>query len=214
MATSYSFLGIVFVSLVLLVSPLVNGSTWVEWPMFMFNASHTGQSPAEGPGSAAVVLWRHLLAPCISGPVIAADGTVYVTWYEPYGTSEAWVSALINGQTIWSTPVPQPVPSAGSGNLVLDSVAKLLYGGTGTTEIYALSITNGRLLDGWTWSTPDDSLVTSGPVQWGGLMYVGTSSGQFCSIILAGPVRNVVVVFIYCGLGFYGSGWFDLCASR
>jgi PQQ-like domain len=48
------------------------------WPMALFDARHTGTSSATGPGTGHVEWTRDLGGNITPGPVVGADGTIYV----------------------------------------------------------------------------------------------------------------------------------------
>ncbi|MEP6814311.1 MAG: PQQ-binding-like beta-propeller repeat protein [Marmoricola sp.] len=52
--------------------------SWTPWPQALYDAQHSGASPAVGPRTGHLRWTRRLEGNITPGPVIAADGTIYV----------------------------------------------------------------------------------------------------------------------------------------
>ena len=90
------------------LSTLVAVASAVQWPRFGYDSSHTGLSPAAGPGSTPSLVWAKTQYSSLSGshvssPVIDSDGNVYIgTLYSAGmgGFLEKWSPS---GDLVWST---------------------------------------------------------------------------------------------------------------
>ncbi len=55
------------------------------WPMFLYNAQHTGQCPYDTSNNNGTLKWRYQTGEFVmSSPAIASDGTIYVGSYDNY----------------------------------------------------------------------------------------------------------------------------------
>jgi outer membrane protein assembly factor BamB len=152
------------------------------WPMALSDARHAGTSSATGPVTGHVEWTRDLGSNITPGPVVGADGTIYVASnagvlhaLDPSTGADRWTFA---GQGTSLGP-----SDLSTSPLVL-SAGDVLWPGPGNA-LYLLS-SSGQLL----WRHSFDSALTS-PVQSGSDVYVGTTGGNLMALDVSGPVPQV-----------------------
>ena len=153
-----------------------------SWPMALFDARHTGTSSATGPMTGHVEWTRDLGNNITPGPVVGADGTIYVATnagvlhaLDPSTGADQWTFA---GQGTSAGP-----SDLSTSPLVLPA-GDVLWPGPGDA-LYLLS-SSGRLL----WRHSFGSALTS-PVQSGSKVYVGTTGGNLVALDISEPVPQV-----------------------
>jgi len=161
-------------------APVPDGAA--PWPMALFDARHTGTSSATGPVTGHVEWTRDLGGNITPGPVVGADGTIYVATnagvlhaLDPSTGADKWTFA---GQGASAGP-----SDLSTSPLVL-SVGDVLWPGPGDA-LYLLS-SSGQLL----WRHSFGSALTS-PVQSGSDVYVGTTGGNLMALDVSGLVPQV-----------------------
>src|SRR4051794_1144480 len=77
------------------------------WPQLKRDGARTGTAPVSGPRTPALHWLYNVGSPIVSGPVIAADGMIYV------GSEDARLRAVRpDGTLAWTYVLPQPDGSA------------------------------------------------------------------------------------------------------
>jgi outer membrane protein assembly factor BamB len=152
------------------------------WPMALFDARHTGTSSATGPATGHVEWTRDLGSNITPGPVVGADGTIYVATNA--GVLHALDPSTGADQWTFTGQGTSTGPSDLSTSPLVLSVGDVLWPGPGNA-LYLLS-SSGQLL----WQHSFGSAVTS-PVQSGSNVYVGTTGGNLVALDVGGPVPQV-----------------------
>lgn len=147
------------------------------WPMALFDARHAGTSPAKGPVTGHVEWTRDLGSNITPGPVVGADGTIYVATnagvlhaLDPLTGADQWTFA---GQGTSTSP------SDLSTSPLVMSTGDVLWPGPGNS-LYLFS-SSGQLL----WQHSFGSALTS-PVESRSNVYVGTTGGNLMALDLSG----------------------------
>ncbi len=145
-----------------------------SWPMFRQNSRHTGQSQANGPASAPVILWI-FDADAYEGSaaVLSPDGTVYV------GLHYSLFAFAPNGTLKWSYPCGGQVrtPAVTSDGTV--------YFGSSDGKVYAVR-SNGTLK----WSYTTGSWIAASPtIAADGTIYIGSADGYFYALNPQGDLK-------------------------
>lgn len=149
------------------------------WPMALHDARHSGTAPVAGPTTGHIAWTRDLGANITPGPVVGANGTIYVA--TKAGILHAIDSAT--GADRWTfdagSPTGGPVDLSVSP-LVLPDGDILWPGSAGT--LYTLS-PSGQVLGSDHLGGP----LTS-PVLSGNSVYVGTTTGKLLALSVSGPL--------------------------
>ncbi|MBB5867259.1 outer membrane protein assembly factor BamB [Allocatelliglobosispora scoriae] len=147
-------------------------TTWTPWPSAMRDARHSGMSASSGPTKGVVRWQRTLEAAVSSGPVIGADGTIYVA-------SNGGVLHAVDATTgtdRWTYDSGR----SGGGDLSVSPLVlpdHTIIWGTPKGELAALSAA-GELL--WTQELP--GRPTSPVTVDGRRIYVGDTSGGISAV--------------------------------
>lgn len=146
-------------------------ATWTPWPSALHDARHSGASVESGPTHGTIRWQRRLEGATTPGPVVGADGTVYLA--SNGGVLHALDPA--DGHDKWTYDTKNPVGGDLSiSPLVLRDGTILLPSGE---DLIALSPA-GRPL----WTKEFSSRVTS-PVSFdGSRVYVGTGDGTVSAV--------------------------------
>ena len=151
------------------------------WPMALHDARHSGVAPVDGPTDGHVLWKRDLGSAVTPGPVVAANGTIYVA-------TDAGVLHAINpanGSDLWTLQAP----SGGGGSdlsvspLILSSGSVLWPAPGGVLDEVSPS---GHLQ----WSNQFSGSLTS-PVLAGSRVYVGTTKGEVVALDVANGTPEV-----------------------
>ncbi|WP_433277005.1 PQQ-binding-like beta-propeller repeat protein [Pseudonocardia xinjiangensis] len=168
--------------------------SWAPWPSALHDARHSGASTAEGPTNGAV-RWRRKLEGAVTpGPVVGADGTIFVA------SNGGVLHALnpVDGTDRWT--YDSGTPSGGDlsiSPLVLPDGTVLF---PADNRLIALSSTGQQL-----WSEPFAAQVTSPVTVDGKRVYVGDSSGTVTALDVSAPDGHWVAWHVNVGTTSYGS---------
>ena len=150
--------------------------------MAMHDARHSGVAPVDGPTQGHVLWQRDLGSAVTPGPVVAADGTIYVA------TDTGVLHAIdpVTGVDQWTL---QATSGGGGGNdlsvspLILSS-GSILWPAPGGV---LMEVSPAGHLE---WSTRFAGSLTS-PVLSGSRVYLGTTQGQVVALDVAGATPEV-----------------------
>ncbi|MEO6606291.1 MAG: PQQ-binding-like beta-propeller repeat protein, partial [Aeromicrobium sp.] len=142
-------------------------ASWAAWPQAMHDAQHSGASTSVGPQSAHLRWRRHLEGNITPGPVVGADGTIYVSSnagvlhaIDPKDGSDRWTLDELESYGLDLSTSPAVLPNG-----------LILWPGPGGALI-------GVTPDGHAaWRLQLGGLVTSPAVRADGTVAVGTDSG-------------------------------------
>ncbi|MCU1685620.1 MAG: hypothetical protein JWQ81_6359 [Amycolatopsis sp.] len=168
-------------------------ASWTPWPSALHDARHSGSSAVDGPRTGNV-RWRRTLEGAVTpGPVVGADGTIYVS-------SNAGVLHALDpatGADRWTFDTgKQGGGDLSSSPLVLSSGVLLVP--TAGNELVAVSPSGARL-----WSETLSGEPTSPVSVDGKRVYVGDTSGSVTALDVASAHR--VVWTVQAGSVSYGS---------
>ncbi|MBE8526251.1 PQQ-like beta-propeller repeat protein [Amycolatopsis sp. H6(2020)] len=157
-------------------------TSWTPWPSALHDARHSGASTTEGPANGNLRWRRKLEGGVTPGPVVGADGTIYVA--SNGGVLHALNPA--NGTDRWTYDSGRTAggDDLSTSPLVLPSGVVLFAAGS---RITMLSPTGKPL-----WSKEFDGRVTSPVTADGERVYLGTSSGTVTALDVAAPDRTRV----------------------
>ena len=161
-------------------APVPDGAA--PWPMALFDARHTGTSTATGPVTGHVAWTRDLGSNVTPGPVVGADGTIYVATNA--GVLHALDPSTGADQWTFAGRGTSAGPSDLSTSPLVLSAGDVLWPGPGNA-LYLLT-SSGQLL----WRHSFGSALTS-PVQSGSNVYVGTTGGNLMALDISEPVPQV-----------------------
>ena len=143
---------------------------------------HTGTSSATGPATGHVEWTRDLGSNITPGPVVGADGTIYVATNA--GVLHALDSSTGADQWTFTGQGTSTGPSDLSTSPLVLPAGDVLWPGPGNS-LYLLS-SSGQLL----WQHAFGAALTS-PVQSGSSVYVGTTGGDLVALDVGGPIPQV-----------------------
>lgn len=146
---------------------------WAPWPSALHDARHSGSSPAAGPTSGRIRWQRKLDDGITPGPVIGADGTIYVATNA--GVLHAIDPATGADRWTYDSHAGQPGADLSVSPLVLPS-GDILFPTPGTSLV-ALSPAGHEL---WSQSLP--GRPTSPVTTNGTRVYVGDQTGAVTAI--------------------------------
>jgi outer membrane protein assembly factor BamB len=139
----------------------------IQWPMFGFDASHSGRTLYAGPNTGGVN-WQANISGSATGIVIASDGTLYVT------TDGGMVYAIsASGTIVWSTRLAYCALTQAA--LAADGT---VYVGVLLNEIFALNPDGSQR---WVFTTADN-VTTALTVGADGTIYFGTLHGMLYAV--------------------------------
>jgi len=153
------------------------------WPMALHDARHSGLAPVNGPTSGHVEWTRDLMSNITPGPVIGADGTIYVATnagvlhaLNPSTGADEWTfsgGGAFAGTTSDLSVSPLVLPS---GSILFPGPGGVLYeiSPTGTQE----------------WSHPFGASLTS-PVLFGSTVVIATTAGRLVALDVAHAVPSI-----------------------
>jgi len=151
------------------VSLNVTSSTPPIWPMFRYNAQHTGRCTYDTSGNSGQLKWRYQTGSKVySSPAVGLDGTIYV------GSDDGYLYAIYpDGNQKWKYQINSAVRS--SPAIGLDGT---IYVGSDDGYLYA-TYPDGRLK--WTFRT-GSSVYSSPAIASDGTIYVGSEDGYLYAI--------------------------------
>ena len=150
--------------------------------MALFDSGHTATSSATGPAIGHVEWTRNLGGNITPGPVVGADGTIYVATNA--GVLHALDSSTGADQWTFTGQGASTGPADLSTSPLVLPAVDVLWPGPGNS-LYLLS-SSGQLL----WHHTFGAALTS-PVQSGSSVYVGTTGGDLVALDVGGPVPQV-----------------------
>jgi len=136
------------------------------WPMALYNARHTGQSPNVGPVS-PVLKWSYLTGSSLGSAAISADNTVFI------GSGDGYLYAFQpNGTLKWQFNTGQPISSTPA--VAIDGTIYFSAGSISASNGYLYALKPDGTLkwrfdfgaNPWSWSSP--------AVSSDGIIYVGS----------------------------------------
>lgn len=132
------------------------------WPMFHYNAQHTGQSPFNGPQTNNLK-WKYTCDGITEGNMfgsisIDSNSTIYVT------AADRLLALNSDGELEWSADL------AGTGATAISPDGTTVYA-AGGTNLYAFT-TSGEAL--WTYNEPSDNIYGEPCIASDGTIYFGS----------------------------------------
>ena len=182
-------LGSVFMSQGWNSDVMEKGNNEAQWPMFQYNARHTGLSPTDTSGNNGNLLWNYSLSDAqegleISTPVVGPNGTIFAGVYYGQGDSNySLIAVYPNGTLKW--------------NVTLDGMVRhspafdpygMLHVFTTNGSVYSIYPDNGTV--GWRYQLPGlqlgDATLTIG---YDGTIYVIGDDRNITAINLDGTLK-------------------------
>lgn len=169
------------------------------WPMFRHDLRHSGVSPYHDPTPGGTV-WSSNIGNGLSSPVIASDGTIYISG------SYALCALNSNGSVKWS----QPITSSTRSTPAIASDGTVYIGANG--RVYAFTSSGGSK---WSYTVGGD-VTSSAAVGPDGVVYIGCRDGYLYALNTGGtrkwryntgdmhmtsPVVSADGSVVYCGGG-------------
>ncbi|HJP77449.1 MAG TPA: PQQ-binding-like beta-propeller repeat protein [Pseudonocardiaceae bacterium] len=182
-------------------TPAIPGSpagtaAWSPWPSALHDARHSGAGPSAGPTAGRVRWQRKLDKGVTPGPVIGADGTIYVATNA--GILHAIDPATGADRWTYDSHTSQPGADLSVSPLVLPG-GDILYPTPGDSLV-ALSPAGHEL---WSQSLPGQP--TSPVTATGTRVYVGDQTGAVTAIDVTGNTTHTVAWTVTTGAASYAS---------
>jgi outer membrane protein assembly factor BamB len=140
------------------------GSSGDDWPMFLHDPAHTGQTASAGP-SEPLELWRFPVGDAVVTSAAVVNGVVYVA-----GNDNIYALDAYTGAELWSYPMPYhemySSPAVSEG---------VLFAGV-AGELLALDASSGTEVWSYPTENPKDRVISS-PAVVDDVVYVGYPEG-------------------------------------
>jgi len=152
---------------------VAKGDSQPIWPMFRYNAQHTGLCPYDTSNNNGALKWNFKTGNWIySSPTIALDGTVYIGSYDHY-----LYAINPNGTLKWKYQLSEAI--RGSSAIGVDGT---IYTGSIDGYLYALN-PDGTLK--WKYETAGDHISSSPAIDSDGIIYIGSGGTTVDNYIYA-----------------------------
>ena len=147
------------------------------WPMFQYDARHTGQCPYDTSKNDGALKWKFKTGGFVqSSPAIGSDGTIYA------GSNDDYLYALNPDGTLkWKFKTDGWIRS--SPSISSDGT---IYAGSNDDYLYALN-SDGTLK--WKFKTEKEIDITSSIISPDGTVYVGSNDGYLYAINPDGTLK-------------------------
>jgi len=151
------------------INTIVGADSSDDWPMFLHDPAHTGQTTSTGP-SEPVELWRFPVGDSVVTSAAVVNGVVYVE-----GNDNIYALDAYTGAELWSYPMTYhemySSPAVSEGVLFAGVAGKLL----------ALDASSGTEVWSYPTENPKDRVISS-PAVVDGVVYVGFPEGTLYAL--------------------------------
>ena len=151
------------------INTIVGADSSDDWPMFLHDPAHTGQTTSTGP-SEPVELWRFPVGDSVVTSAAVVNGVVYVA-----GNDGIYALDAYTGAELWSYPMTYhemySSPAVSEGVLFAGVAGKLL----------ALDASSGTEVWSYPTENPKDRVISS-PAVVDGVVYVGYPEGTLYAL--------------------------------